>query len=77
VSIELSNGQTFTIQAKNYSKDHKYIQSARLNGQEWNKPWFSHTDIQQGGVLELIMGKTANHQWGTSPKDAPPSLIYD
>jgi len=48
--------QPFRIVAKNNSKDNKYIQSAQLNGKEWGKPWFSHDDIKDGGVLELIMG---------------------
>ena len=76
-SIDLSNGRKFIITTKNYSKDHKYIQSAILNGKEWNKPWFSHKDLEQGGTLELIMGKTPNYQWGASPDDAPPSFVYD
>lgn len=71
--IHLDNGKEFRIIAKNCSQQNKYIQSAKLNGKEWNKPWFSHDDIKDGGVLELIMGKTANKKWGSSPDAAPPS----
>ncbi len=71
--IHLSNGKEFRIIAKNCSQANKYIQSAKLNGKNWNKPWFSHNDIKDGGVLELIMGKTANKQWGSSPDSVPPS----
>jgi putative alpha-1,2-mannosidase len=73
----LNTGKTFTITARNYSKDNKYIQSAKLNGKEWNKPWFSHSDIQNGGTLELVMGKAPNQLWGASQEDAPPSFVYD
>ncbi|HHU95953.1 MAG: GH92 family glycosyl hydrolase [Bacteroidota bacterium] len=73
VTMQLSNGNTFRIVAKNNSKDNKYIQSAQLNGKEWGKPWFSHDDIKDGGVLELIMGEKANRTWGARPEDAPPS----
>ncbi|MGA9408701.1 MAG: GH92 family glycosyl hydrolase [Bacteroidota bacterium] len=69
--IHLDNGKEFNIIAKNCSKKNKYIQSAKLNGKEWNKPWFSHDDIKDGGVLELIMGDKANKAWGSDPNDAP------
>jgi putative alpha-1,2-mannosidase len=69
--IHLDNGKEFKIIAKNCSRQNKYIQSAKLNGKEWNKPWFYHKDIQDGGVLELIMGDKANKKWGSDPNDAP------
>jgi predicted alpha-1,2-mannosidase len=71
--IHLGNGKEFRIMAQNCSQQNKYIQSAKLNGKKWNKPWFSHDDIKDGGVLELIMGDKANKAWGSAPKDAPPS----
>lgn len=65
VKIRLGNGKVFEIEARNCSEDNKYIQSATLNGKEWNKPWFSHSDIINGGKLVLIMGAKANLQWGS------------
>lgn len=54
----------------------KYIQSATLNGQEWNKPWFSHDDLKNGGKLMLIMGNKPNKTWGNGMNAAPPSANY-
>jgi predicted alpha-1,2-mannosidase len=71
--IHLGNGKEFKIVAQNCSQQNKYIQSAKLNGKIWNKPWFSHDDIKDGGVLELIMGDKANKAWGSAANDAPPS----
>ena len=71
--INLSNGKTFTITAENVSAENKYIQSATLNGKEWNKPWFNHSDLENGGELVLIMGPKANKDWGAAPELAPPS----
>ncbi|MDY5542313.1 MAG: glycoside hydrolase family 92 protein, partial [Bacteroidaceae bacterium] len=48
-------------------------QSARLNGKEWNKPWFSHDDIKDGGTLELKMGPKPNIHWGAEEESMPPS----
>ncbi|MFA5734440.1 MAG: GH92 family glycosyl hydrolase [Proteiniphilum sp.] len=73
VELTLGNGKLFRIVATNNSPENKYIQTARLNGKEWNKPWFSHDDIKEGGILELVMGEKANQSWGASPDDAPPS----
>ncbi|MEN8185777.1 MAG: glycoside hydrolase family 92 protein, partial [Bacteroidota bacterium] len=65
-SIDLDNGNTFTIIAKNSSKKNKYIQSAKLNGKPYDKVWFSHKDILNGATLELEMGAFPNKEWGTS-----------
>jgi predicted alpha-1,2-mannosidase len=71
--IHLENGKEFIISARNCSEQNKYILSAKLNGKEWNRPWFSHQDIKDGGMLELVMTYKANKSWGSAPDDAPPS----
>lgn len=76
-TMNLGNGKTFTIVARNHSEDNKYIQSATLNGREWNKPWFSHDDIAGGGELILVMGNRPNYQWGATPDAAPPSATNE
>ena len=40
---------------------------------EWNKPWFNHSEIHEGGELVLIMGANPNKAWGANAGDAPPS----
>ncbi|WP_396184670.1 GH92 family glycosyl hydrolase [Flavobacterium sp.] len=73
-TVHLENGKDFTIKTKNYAPENKYIQSAKLNGKVWDKPWFLHDDIKNGGTLELVMGNKANKSWGSNPKNAPPSV---
>lgn len=71
MKMTLSNGKVFEIIARNASAENKYIQSARLNGKPLDQAWFNHSDIMEGGVLELEMGPKANKSWGiTTP---PPS----
>lgn len=74
VKVDLGNGNTFEVKANNASKENKYVQSARLNGKVLNQPWFQHSDIAQGGLLELEMGPHANKEWGiaTPPPSAAP-----
>ena len=69
--MTMSNGKVFEIEAQNYSGDNKYIQSATFNGKDWDKAWFSHSDIENGGKLILVMGNKPNRNWGA--KDVPPS----
>ena len=76
VKVDLGNGRFFEIEAKNASDENKYIQSAFLNGQPLNKPWFKHSDIINGGKLILEMGNIANENWGSSPEAVPPSYNY-
>src|SRR5699024_10124929 len=40
-TIHLSNGNTFTVRAKNLSGKNVYIQSATLNGKKWNKAYIT------------------------------------
>ncbi len=67
-------GGTFVIEAKNVSRENKYIQSAKLNGNKLEKPWFYHSELVGGGKLELKMGSKPNKKWGSKPEDAPPSM---
>lgn len=71
MKMHLSNGKIFEIKANNASPENKYIQSARLNGKELNQAWFNHSDIMDGGLLEVEMGPKANKLWGTATP--PPS----
>jgi len=75
VKISLENGKIFTIKAPGCSVKNKYIQSAKLNGQPLNKPWFTHDQLMNGAVLELQMGELPNKQWGAGEADAPPSSV--
>ena len=69
VKIQLGNGKIFEIVAENCSAENKYIQSAILNGKNWNQTWFFHDDIKDGGKLVLEMGNKPNYIWGSKPLD--------
>ena len=73
-TISLGDNKTFVIEAKNVSAQNKYVQSALLNGEPLNKPWFDHSDLIKGGTLILNMGPRPNKQWGSSPDAIPPSM---
>ncbi len=73
--IHFGQGRTFTIRAKNNSPKHRYIQSARLNGREFNRTWLTHDMITAGGLLEFEMGPKPEEKWGSAERDAPPNYF--
>lgn len=75
ITINLPTGKTFVINAENNSPQNKYIQKISLNGKPLQKTWFTHEQLMNGGVLEMIMGSRPNKEWGSSVAAAPPSRI--
>lgn len=75
VDLKLPGGKTFTLAAKNNSRDHKYVESVKLNDQAQTKIWFTHTELTQGGRLDLEMSAEPNHILGTRSEDLPPSRL--
>ena len=57
-------GSQFTIVARNLSQKNIYIQSAKLNGEPYNKSWITHQEIVNGGTLVFEMGSKPNKEWG-------------
>ncbi|CAG8587746.1 2633_t:CDS:10 [Acaulospora morrowiae] len=77
VTIKLSDSSDsiLTILAYNLSPTNIYVQLARLNGKFWEKTWFRHSDIGNGGKLELWMGENVSETWGVGKYLIyPPSL---
>ena len=71
ITINLENGNIFTIKADNVSKNNKYIQSVTLNGKNYDKSWFKHEDITNGSTLVFKMGDKPNLAWGASKASRP------
>lgn len=68
----LYGGATFTIEARNASRENVYIQSATLNGKPLNRPWLDHPQLRQGGTLVFTMGPQPNKLWGSAKEASPP-----
>ena len=62
VRIKLGNGKFFTIRVSNNSKSNKYIASARLNGKLLDTLFFSHKELMEGGLLEIVMTDKAEKE---------------
>ncbi len=59
-----ASGKTFTIIARNNSRENVYIQGALLNGEPYRYCHIDHAQIAAGGILELTMGPLPNKNWG-------------
>ncbi len=64
VTIKVSDTASFTILADNASDENIYIQSATLDGKEFNRISITHKKLLQGGILHFKMGSEPNKQWG-------------
>ncbi len=56
ITITLENYQQFIIEANNNSSQNVYIQSAKLNGTNYNHNWITYNGIINGGTLHFEMG---------------------
>jgi putative alpha-1,2-mannosidase len=74
VTSQITN-KTATIRNVNFDKEYKniYIQSAKLNGQNYTRNWIGHEFFTQGWTLELTLGDKES-DWGTRVEDRPPSM---
>lgn len=70
VSMKVGAGKTFTVVAKNNSKENIYIQKAKLNGKDYPYSYIDFKDIQKGGTLELTMGNQPS-KFGTEKQYRP------
>ena len=55
IVLHLQDGKTFTVIAKNLSKENKYVESVRLNGKPYAENYITHEDIINGGTLVFNM----------------------
>ena len=74
VAIDLGNGHELTIRAERKSPDEMYIQSVSINGKTYEKTWFGHAMIANGGSIVFKMGAQPNMKFGSATGAAPPSM---
>lgn len=74
MKLHLENGKTVTFSAPANSRSNYYIQSLKWNGVPYDKTYFTHEQLLQGGTVDYGMGSTPNTMRGTSPADVPYSF---
>ena len=74
IELNVGNNRIFKVIANNVSGKNIYIQSAKLNGNIYNRCYITYNDIINGAILEFEMGSEPNYQWGL---ESPVSSIDD
>lgn len=74
-TIRLHNGKTLRLVCKGATRDNKYVQAFKLNGQVQDKVWLRHADVVKGATVELEMSDAPNTTLGTNPANFPPSRL--
>ncbi|MCK9411246.1 MAG: GH92 family glycosyl hydrolase [Prolixibacteraceae bacterium] len=75
VRINLPNGKHLILKTNNLSDANIYIQSMKMNGNQYSKNYFQHDELTRGGEIIFEMGMEPNACWGTDDADFPPSMF--
>ncbi|SFB01718.1 alpha-1,2-mannosidase, putative [Lentibacillus halodurans] len=75
MTIHLENGEDLVIKAPNVSKENKYVQGLKVNGEPYNQTTLPHDLLAEGATLEFDMGSEPS-DWGTG-KDSLPESVTD
>jgi len=74
ITIHLNNdfypGTKFVIKTSNAGPENTFIQSAKLNGMDWDNCWMYHSELVKGGTLDINLGPEPNKEWGVKPLPA-------
>ncbi|MFT3823544.1 MAG: GH92 family glycosyl hydrolase [Chitinophagaceae bacterium] len=74
ITLQVQNGKQFVITAPGNSTANRYVQSVLFNGKAWSKNWISHSTLQQGGSMQVVMVAAPNKNRGTKQEDYPYSF---
>jgi hypothetical protein len=74
-TISLENGKHFVVSCKNQSDKNIYIQSIKLDGENYTKSYITYDDIKDGGNLEIVLSSNPNKNFGAAPEDIPFSIV--
>ena len=70
--LDLPGRKDVTIEAPGASLIGKYVQSATLGGEPFNRSWLTHSALRKGGTLRLEMGREPSTWAASGPR--PPSV---
>ena len=74
VTLSLPNNEKVVINTTNNEKNNRYIESMKVNGIDYSKNYFKHTDFTKGMTVDFDMSDKPNTQRGLADIDAPYSF---
>lgn len=73
-TLNLENGNSFTIEAPQNSSSNYYILNTALNNKSYDKSFLTYEAIQKGGTFTFDMTSTPNKDWAGKPTSVPYSM---
>src|SRR5690606_10413502 len=74
-TFNLADNKKLEIRILNNSPVNRYVQSVQFNGRKYEKSYFMHSNLIQGGEIIFTMGPEPNKNWGTDESWWPASFI--
>lgn len=74
VTLSLENGKQIIINAPDNSPENLYVQSLKVNGEDYDKNYLDFNTLLNGAVLDFNMSDEPNKERGIAPEDAPYSF---
>ncbi|MDB5159590.1 MAG: glycoside hydrolase family 92 protein [Mucilaginibacter sp.] len=74
-TLKLKGNKTFHVVVKNNGPGKMYINAMKLNGVNYTKTYFKHTDVMNGGELEITMGSKPGKVWGVGDANKAVSVL--
>jgi predicted alpha-1,2-mannosidase len=75
-TLIVAQNKRFHVTVKNNGPKNKYITAMKLNGVNYTKTYFKHTDIMNGGQLEITMGSKPGTIWGVGDANKAVSSLW-
>jgi len=76
-TIHFENGNTLVINAPDNDATHFYVDKIQINGYDYTKNYCEHSDLLEGGTVNVIMSTTPNRTRGIEESDLPYSFSTD
>lgn len=73
-TLHFENGSTFVINAPENNSKNVYMETVKLNGQNYTKNYLKHADLLNGGVLDIKMSDKPAQNRGVNAEDFPYSF---
>ena len=73
-TITRDDGKTIVINAPGVSREKKYVQSVKVNGQAHTSTVLAPELFQNDLTIDFTMGNQPSNTWGVDAADMPPSL---
>ena len=74
ITMQFENGEELVIEAENNNEENVYINNINFNHKTIDRNYFTHSELQNGGKINIEMTDKPNKKRGTKKEAAPYSM---